>query len=253
MKQFLCLLFLLIIPLTGFGQNTQLFEEASKAYNEGDYETAIEKYMAILDNGEHSASLYYNLGNAHYKLNHIAPSIYYYEKALLLAPDDPDVQNNILFARNMTLDAIEPLPQTGIARLLEKSIGKLSYNTWAIIAITAMIFFVASFLLYYFSYRRNYKRAFFIVSLSTLFLVFFSVFMGFHEYNKVQNNRPAIVFAEETLVKSEPNPNSEEVFRLHEGTKVQVLEIFQEWSKIQLADGKIGWLSTDDIKEIKTL
>ena len=74
-----------------------LFEQGNALYNDGNYTEAIEKYQAILKQGKHSAELYFNLGNSYYKLNNIAPSIYYYEKALQLAPDDKDILNNISF------------------------------------------------------------------------------------------------------------------------------------------------------------
>src|SRR5690554_7793015 len=72
----------------------------------------IYSWKDILQNDEVSAELYYNLGNAYYRLNQIGPSIYYYEKALQLAPNDADIKNNLAFAENARIDAIEPLPQS---------------------------------------------------------------------------------------------------------------------------------------------
>ena len=212
---------------------------------------AIEIYERILADKKHSIAIYYNLGNAHYKLNHIAPSIYYFEKALLLNPGDKDVLNNITYARNMAIDVIEPLPPTGIAKLIERSIGRLSYNNWAILAIINMFLFTGLFLAYYFLYKQRLKRITFITSFLCLGLSIFSVTMAFSEYSAITNERPAIVFAEEVAVRAEPNNKSETVFTLHEGTKVQVEATFEDWKKIKLADGKIGWLPKIEIKEVK--
>ena len=84
------IIFLIItmISFWGVAQNNVIFDEATKSYNAGKYNESIENYKKIIDNGEHSAALYFNLGNAYYKLNKIAPSIYYYEKSLLLDPSD---------------------------------------------------------------------------------------------------------------------------------------------------------------------
>lgn len=128
-----------------FAQN-DFFEQANDHYNEGQYEEAVALYLRILESDRHSAALYYNLGNAYYKLNRIAPSIYYYEKALLLAPDDEDIRNNLLFAQKMTIDAIETLPQTAISRLAEKVVGRFSYHIWAVFSIVCMFLFVIGFL-----------------------------------------------------------------------------------------------------------
>ncbi|MBT8318614.1 MAG: tetratricopeptide repeat protein, partial [Gramella sp.] len=75
MRKLICI-FLLFIGFSGFSQNDLLFEEANSAYQSGNYQDAVKAYEKILENGEVSAELYYNLGNAHYKLNNVAPSIY---------------------------------------------------------------------------------------------------------------------------------------------------------------------------------
>ena len=62
--------------------------------------------------GQHSGALYFNLGNSYYKTNNIAESIYYFEKAKKLLPNDEDIQINSSFAQNMTIDAIELLPES---------------------------------------------------------------------------------------------------------------------------------------------
>jgi len=78
----------------------------------------------------------------------------------------------------------------------------------------------------------------------------FSVFFAFRQYNFKKNNQYAIIYVQETTIKSEPNLRSEEVFQLHEGTKVKVTETINDWKKIRLADGKIGWIPTTDLKEL---
>ena len=75
-------------------QNDVLFKEGNTLYNSGKYAEAIQKYETVLKTGEHSSALYFNLANAHYKLNNVAPSIYYYEKALQLSPNDKDIKTS---------------------------------------------------------------------------------------------------------------------------------------------------------------
>ena len=74
---------------------------------------------------------------------------------------------------------------------------------------------------------------------------------AFIQYNSYNSEQPAIVFAQECMVKSEPNNRSSEVFLLHEGTKVKVLDALEDFKKIELADGKIGWVHQDEIKLLK--
>lgn len=250
MKHFVYILTFLIGTFLGFGQNENLFEQGNDLYNKGDFEDAISKYESIIETGEHSAALYFNLANAHYKLNHIAPSIYYYEKALKLSPNDKEIHNNIAFARNMTIDAIDKTPEIGFSKFSKNVTNWLSFDNWAKLSVLLMVLFVVSYLVYYFNYSAMKKRLAFITAMTFLILACCSVALAFNNYHLVENDRPAIVFAKESQVKSEPNLRSSESFKLHEGTKVKIMDTVNNWKKIKLADGKTGWIPTEAIKAL---
>lgn len=243
-------IFIMLFSTGVFAQNQSLFEQGNELYNQGKYAEAIEKYKAILETNNHSEALYFNLANAHYKLNHIAPSIFYYEKALKLAPEDQDIKNNLAFAKNMTIDDIDTIPDAGFSKLIKKITDIMSFDNWAKAAVGSVIIFVLLILLYYFTYSTNKKRLAFITSNIFLFVAATSLLIAFHKYNLSKNDKPAIVFAQETVIKGEPNSRSQELFRLHEGTKVQILDTINQWKKIKLADGKTGWIENEDIKEL---
>ncbi len=238
--------------ILAIAQNNTTFEKANTLYNEGNYAEAIDVYKSILDSGEHSAALYYNIANAHYKMNHIAPSIYYFEKALLLKPNDKDILNNIAYARNMTIDAIEEVPDVGFSKLLNTATHTLSFDNWARVAVGLMLLFVMLFLGYYFSHGTAKKRLAFVSSTFALGFSIMAIVFAFHKYELDENHQPAIVFAQEAQVKSEPNLRSVEAFKLHEGTKVQIIDTVNNWKEIKIADGKTGWIISDDIKALKT-
>ena len=246
---------LIVISLFFLGalhaQNEAIFDNATKSYNEGDYGKAIEYYEEILNNGEHSAELYFNLGNCYYKQNQIAPSIYYYEKALLLDPGDREIKNNLAFARQMTLDAIQPLPETGLQKIYNGAVGALTFDQWAYTAVFFILAFVVAYLLFYFLRLPSQKRAAFVSSMVALLMCFLSLLFAFFQHNNYRADQPAIVFAVESIVKSEPNARSSEAFILHEGTKVQVLESLEDYRRIELADGKTGWIADEDLRILK--
>ena len=247
MKHLIYIFFGLICTIS-LAQNTSVFDQAGKLYNDAKYTEAISMYETIVDTGMHSPELYFNLANAHYKLNHIAPSIYYYEKALQLKPKDKDILNNIAFARNMTIDAIDSVPEVGLSKFIKSLTNTFSFDTWAKLTVAFMISTVILFLMYYFAYISNTKRLAFIGSITFLILTCIALTLAFNKYGIVKNDRPAIVFSQESKVKSEPNLRSSEAFRLHEGTKVQVLDTINNWKKIKLSDGKTGWIASEDIK-----
>ena len=250
MKKYLLFFFILLGPLV-YSQSEIQFDSATVAYNNGDYEKAISYYKQILEDGKHSAALYYNLGNSYYKLNQIAPSIYYYEKALLLSPNDKEIQNNLAFAQNMTIDAIETIPEIGISKFFEKLINVFNTDIWAILCVIFLLLFVIFFITYYFTSSTGKKRFTFVASSVAAVLTLISFSFAFQKQALDKKDNPAIIFAQESRVKTDPNQFSEELFRLHEGTKVQIIDTINNWSEILLADGKTGWIISKDIKALK--
>lgn len=232
-------------------QNSALFKQATDFYNNGEFSKAIENYEQILESGNHSAALYFNMGNCYYKQNSIGPSIYYYEKALLLSPNDNEIKNNLQFAQNMRLDAIEEMPQTEMAQVYNKVINWFSCNGWAYLTVAFSVLFVLAYLAYYFIRMANQKRIAFITSFFSLGLAIFCVLMGYLQYDQQKKNNPAIVFSKEISVSAEPNSNSEIIFTLHEGTKVNILDELNGYKKIRIADGQTGWLLEESIKALK--
>ncbi|MEZ4857465.1 MAG: tetratricopeptide repeat protein [Flavobacteriaceae bacterium] len=249
MKKLVFLLFLLISVL-GKTQNNALFEQGKEQYKAEKYQEAITHWMKILSNGEHSSALYFNIANAHYKLNQIGPSVYYYEKALQLSPNDSEIKNNLAFAQNATVDAIEPLPQTLFAKWDHTLSKTLSFNGWAWVTVIALIMFMFLFLGYYFSQATRKKRMLFIGSLISTCIIIMGLVMAFRTFHKVENKREAIVYVEVVEVKNGPRMSDETAFKLHEGTKVSILETEDNWAKILLVDGKDGWIPFEDIKEL---
>jgi tetratricopeptide (TPR) repeat protein len=247
-------IFALLVLLFVSGSNAQhepLFNNGTEAYNQGDYNKAIASYLGILEQGQHSAELYYNLGNSYYKLNQIAPSIYYYEKALLLKPNDPEIKNNLAYAQNMTLDAIETMPETGVSKIYGSVVGVLSFDQWGYTAVVFMMLFVFLYIAFYYLNYATKKRIAFIAALLFLLMSISATILAFLAFRDFKADQPAIVFSDEVIIKSEPNNRSQEVFRLHEGTKLNVIEEFNDWKKIRIADGQIGWLSSENIKLLK--
>ncbi len=240
----------LFVSVAAWSQNEALFDQGKEQYKAENYQEALNQWMKILNSGEHSANLYFNIANAHYKLNHIGPSIYYYEKALQLDPNDDDVKNNLAFAQNATIDVINPLPLTFFAKWDQRVSQLLPYNSWAIVTVIALLLFTFLFIRYYFSLETRSKRGYFIGSCVALFVAITAISMAFKTYHQAEKKRNAIIFAATTDIKSGPRMSEQTVFQLHEGTKVQILAQEEEWSRIAIADGKDGWLPTADIKEL---
>lgn len=246
----LLILGMLLVSVLGVAQNEALFEQGKENYKNAKFSEAITHWKKIIDNGEESVELYFNLGNANYKLNNIGPSIYYYEKALQLQPNDDDIKTNLAFAENARIDVIEPLPKTVFSRWYQTVSGVFTYNGWAIVSIIGVVLFVGLFLLYWFSISETKKRVYFSTSILSIVICIAALVMAFQTYMDFNQDQPAIIFSESTEVKSEPNMGSETAFELHEGTKVQIIGSDQNWVRIALADGKDGWMPVNDLKQL---
>lgn len=227
------------------------FEKGNELYKKEKYEEAAMLYEGIVRSGQQSAELYFNLGNTYYKLHKVAPAVYNYEKALLLNPDDAEIQTNLKFAQKMAIDEIKVVPKVGFSKMINDALDVFHYDTWAGIATGLSGLFLLFFIGYYFGSTSLLKRVFFVGMIVTMFFILISVASAITERNNYKNERPAIVFAEVTSVKSEPKTSAPEAFVLHEGTKVFVLENQDKWRKIQLTDETEGWIEKDAIRELK--
>ncbi|MRX39480.1 tetratricopeptide repeat protein [Flavobacterium sp. LC2016-23] len=240
----------LLISQVFFAQSS--FEKGNDLYQNGKYQQAIAEYENIIkEDKQQSAELYYNLGNCYYKLNKVAPSIYNYEKALVLKPHDPQTLNNLKFAKKLTIDEIKEVPKVGFAKLIQNFTGIFDYNTWAKISVAISFVFLLSFIGYYFSQLTLSKRIYFIGMFILLVVLLLSVAAGMSEKDHFDNDRPAIVFAEISEVRSEPQKAGSAIILLHEGAKVYVTETLGQWKKIELTDGTEGWIDGSTIKEVK--
>jgi tetratricopeptide (TPR) repeat protein len=249
MKKLLFLL-LMISNVIASQNIEELFNSANDLYKQDKIEQAIELYKKIESKEMISSELFYNLGNSYYKLNKVGPSIYYYEKALELNPLNQDVKNNLVFAKRLALDNIEELPKTIFQKINSNFLQQFSYNKWAILVIVFSLLGSVLVMVFYFANTPSKKRFYFVTSTLSFILLILIFSITYQQYSFAKNNKAAIVFAEKTEIRNAPTLNSDEVFTLHEGTKVMVLDTIDNWKKIKIADGKQGWIISSEIKEL---
>lgn len=244
------LFFILFVNLS-FSQQNDIFVVANEKYNSLDFVGAIEKYNELLKGGFHSSELYFNLGNAYYKLDSLAQSIYYYEKGLKYFPNDSSLTQNLEYLNNLTIDDIESLPEDIISMQFNYLLNYFSFNNWSIITIITAILSCFIFLLYFLSKSSKYKRTYFTIFILSFILTSSLLFVNFKIYNVQTTIEFGIVYKDVIEVNFEPNEKSEVLFEIHEGTKVEIIENFDtDWLKIKLSNGQTGWVIKNQIKII---
>ena len=232
-------------------QQDTLWNSAITLYANGDYEGALKDFKAIEEEGYISAQLFYNIANCYYKSGqNNARAILYYERALKLNPSFKDAKVNLGYTKQLTADKIEEVPDLLITVWINRLNDMFSADTWAYIS----ILFIAIVLLLLLSFRfgrsaRMRKNSFIF---AMIFLLFYLITLTFSLILKSEftSENEAIVMAPATSVKSSPGDNSRSLFILHDGTKVEILESLGSWTRVELTDGRQGWIPSGDIEAI---
>lgn len=242
---------MLLIAFQAISQNPeQLASQAAQAYNKKQFPEAISKYEKIISSGYESYAVYYNLGNAYFRNNENASAILYYEKALKLAPNNDDIKHNIDVINSKLTDKVETVPELFYKRWWKQIVNMTDINALAIVSIlllTVSLFFIAL----YIAISTITIRKISFWSGVTLFVIFCITLVAASQRNHyLMEQHEAIVFAQTVNIKSSPDENSKDIFVLHEGTKVTLLDNIAEWQEIRIANGSIGWIKLSDIKKI---
>lgn len=228
--------------------------EAIAAYNEGHFRRAIEiletEKDAQLKNGLESSELYYNLGNAYFRLNELANARLYYEKALLIAPGDRDIQHNIDYLLTKTEDKILVADTFFLNTWFRAVLNLFGSNTWAVIAIALFIVFVASLVAFFFGRSILLKKTAFYIGIVSLVIVIFANVFAFKQKDKIENRDTAVIMVGSVPIVSSPDINSKELFILHAGTKVYITKEDRNWIEIEIDNGSVGWVQRDKIEVI---
>ncbi len=227
-----------------------LMQLANKAYNEGLYDSALVVYSQIVATGMESAALYYNMGNAYYKNNDLPSAILFYEKAKKLAPNDEDIAYNLGIANSMIVDKIEKVPVLFYKHWWNYFYNLFDANTWTVVSLVCwivLLFFIGVFVL---SKSRASRKLSFYLALLFLLLSIGTFGLASQKYYFSKEHKEAIIFTPTITVKSSPTLNSVDLFVIHEGTKVKVLDKVQGWLKIKIPDGSVGWVPVDALRTI---
>jgi tetratricopeptide (TPR) repeat protein len=227
-----------------------LFSQANQLYRNADYEKAATIYEQIIKNGYESPALFYNLGNARFKLKDVPGSILNYERARRLAPRDEDISYNLRLANLRVIDKIEPIPEFFLTEWWKDFIRSCSSSTWALLAVCGLWAAVVFAAVVMFLKTPMVRK---VLALSSLFLVLASgvAFAGVTLQSQYERSQElAIISTPSISVKSSPDSKSTDLFLLHEGLKVEVLDSYANWKKIRLPDGKVGWAPAESIEII---
>ena len=244
-RLFIILLF--TVSLFAFADEQTRFKEANTLYAEQQFDSALEIYSQLIEEGWQSAAIYFNTANCYYRLNSIGKAILYYEKAKVLSPDDSDILANLKLAEAQKIDEFEIVPTPALARIFKTILSIFSNSSWLIFGLILVFLSATSLTFFLLSKNKSTLRFGLYLTFGTIGILF--LFLGNVKLSQEENNQTVILTVANTYVKSEPT-NGEDLFIIHEGTKAQIEEKFHEWVKARFPDGKTGWLLAENVEFI---
>lgn len=249
------LVFMLMMPAAVSAQNDSyvdsLWNSANAAYAEGRWSDAVRDYEMISGMGLESASLYCNTGDAFFKEGNLPKAILYYERALKLDPSYEDARFNLSLMNAAIQDRIDPVPEFILKVWARKACYLMDSDAWAVLFLVFFALTLAMVLLFIMAPSAGGRRTGFFVGIVMLMCAAFS--LGFAAWQKkdYMSADDAVVMRPVVSVKSSPSAESStDLFILHEGTKVRILDEVGRWNNIELADGRQGWLQSGDMERI---
>lgn len=228
----------------------ELMKTGNKYYQKGNYDSAIESYQKILGQGFESGATYYNLGNAYFKTGKLGYAIYSYEKGLKIEPNDEDLAYNLKIANSRTVDKISQLPKLFIVSWWEGLVTSLNIFGWSFVVMIVFWILISSIAVYQFSRRANLQRISFLSSSISLSLLIIAALLLFARVNREAATDYGILLEPTYSVKVSPDIKSNDAFVIHEGIKFALEDHVNDWSKIRLIDGKVGWVQKNAFGQI---
>ena len=225
-------------------------KQAGEFYRKGDFNNAIKIYEQLRNEGYQGTSLYFNLANSYYRIGKLGYAILNYERSLKISPTDEDVKHNLAFANLSTVDRIQPLPTFFIFEWWEALLTSLSVNGWTYLVFFFYLILIFLFIFYFFAKTVSQQKLILFSGLVTTIILAVTVSLLIVKINREQTHISGVVVEQSVTVKTSPDPQSTDAFVIHEGLKVTLEDKLDEWVKIKLADGKVGWIENDGVEKI---
>jgi hypothetical protein len=240
MKKFGLFLFLICCVLQASPNNFELFHEANQAFDKGDYELAEKEYKSLIGEGYESGDLHFNLANSYFKSGKLGLALFHFRKASELLPRDPDVKFNLSYAREKVPDQVENKESlfSRFFRILDSLTEKEAYFLFSAAFLALLICVIATL------YRKNDGLKLTRNGLAVAFLLSCLVIT----YHSFFREKFGVITNPEVKVYSGVGKDNVVLFTLHEGVEFSVADtVDNDWVRIQLSDGKQGWVKTENI------
>ena len=255
MKKFSLILMTLIVAcatMSFAAEHCSGIETGAKAYNEGDFERAVDEWRTCADNGIENSDLYYNLGNAYFRGGKLGFAIYYYKSALRLDPSNDDILHNLKYAQAMTRDKVdEDGEENPLLAGLFKAHHALSLKAQMFVLL-GLFWAMALIAIARRISRSDRQKNILIGTLFVLSAIFCIIAMSAgYKVFVAETEIEGVVTAKDADVTSAPSDKSQTLNTLSEGTTFEVLSEQGNFAEIRLGEKVRGFVKQSDIGIVK--
>lgn len=228
---------------SSFASPADLFGRGNAAYEAGDFAAAVTLYDSAAT-GMTSAELFYNRGDARFKLGEIGRAIADYNRAYVLKPHDKDIIHNLAFARQFRPDKTLTL-ENPLVRMLNDALRLLDAASARVLA--GLFFFLALVSLALLFVRGQRLFGWVALGLGILFVYFF---IAAASWAAITSPAHAVVVQPELTLRSGPGPEYKEIAVVHDGLEVMLREQRPGYVLIQIPGGDGGWVESASVEPI---
>lgn len=238
------------------------WEAGVEAYNNKEYDKAVEAFESIVANDHASADVYYNLANAYFKLGQQAATsrpfaggelghaVLNYERALKLDPTMDDARYNLDIAKDMTNDT-EAVPESFLAMVWLAMARAMTSNGWVVLSLSSLFATALFVLLYLLHGAIVVRKGAFFVSLVTLLIFIVATSLSIAQLRAAENRSRAVILTNDTTpVHASPDSSSKIIRQPSQGVTVELEREQGEWIEVRFADGEKGWVRTRAVEVI---
>ncbi|MBQ0080961.1 MAG: SH3 domain-containing protein [Alistipes sp.] len=232
------------------GIDGSLWDAANAAYVACDYEAAIASYKAILDGGQFSFELYNNIGCSYLKAGNIGLGILYFHRALRLRPASEDARFNLEYAQSKTKDNIQSIPEFFLIRWMHSVRSSLSCSVWSVLSVVSFAMILVFAAMFFVGTILRVRKTGFYGALGSLLLFIAVTSFAVSSRATILEHNEAILLSSAISVKSSPDSSATDLFVIHEGAFLRIINEVDDWYEVSLSDGKKGWLKKNSLERI---
>lgn len=237
-----------------------VLQQADSAYNAQNFRTALSLYNKVLDTQGASSRLYYNIGNANYRLGNHGRAIVAYERALRLDPSNADARANLEFV-NSTLKGLPEDGSSFLSNIHSNIVSIASPDAWGMTAFVMFLLVLGCIAMYLFASNTTLRKAGFFGGFVVLILFIYSFIIAWQTANAPEREDIAIVVRPNARLTSNPGTvknKDEKTIAIPEGSKVEIIDslatpndpVTAMWYNVVLNNKTQAWIDATDVEQI---